>query len=145
MLAAWASSSSEAALPSGRVPLSGPDLLRAHNMSKPLDLSSNQGTYARGSIYSGCWKAAPPIPSPLPPQPLQWIPLLGWNSLHETYNFYSEANEKSSGCWHFPWHCGRQELGQTWVAWLALILQVSMFFQKFLFWQTASHPSAAML
>lgn len=55
ILAAWvSSSSSEAALPSGKVPLSGPDLLWEHNTFKPFTLSSNHGTYARGSIYCGC-------------------------------------------------------------------------------------------
>lgn len=73
------SSSSEEALPSGSMPLSGPDLLHEHT-SKPLALSSNRGTYARGCIYCGCWKATSPIPSPLPSQPLQWIPFLRWNN-----------------------------------------------------------------
>lgn len=85
-----------------------------------LALSSNRGTYARGRMYCGCWEATPPIPSPLPSQPLQWILFLRWNNSDiNAVTFILKQNKSLQAVCLSPGTAAGRSWGrQKWPSWL---------------------------
>lgn len=126
VLADWvSSSSSEAALPGGKVPLSGLDLLHEHSMYKPLTVPQPCHSCQRqASAVNVERNLLPSSPCSLLSH-FSEFPSWSETALVLIVQLLFLSKQKSLSCWHFSWHCIRQELWQTQVASLDQIFQVS--------------------